>query len=460
MPSFEIAEEEEEATANLDPAKEVMAPQMAAILAVKEKVNLFLGHDLQASMTELAAKSADLQVVDSPESRETVFRAAQALQKARTKTIDPTHADCKGPATEVGRVLDERKRALTAIVKPEEDRLRGLIQQWDDEIKRLEEERLAAIQRRTNDRMQACMELGIRYDIALLQTAEDEVWQPYFEGLKDEAEKAREADRKEQERLHRIQVLVATRLEAAAKFGGVMSREEAEAMTDEAFAAKEASWKAAHEKREAQRRDDEEVASFQARAQEQGFVLSSDVVRSWGSREADFMAWLAVQVKERVERDRRDERLAQVEELGIAVPMKQVKELDDREWGELLRKLAPVPVAISPVEIAATPAILVHDEPWFGGGSSLMDEPAKRLSAPAAQPEGEWGSRLSESLSARLEAALDRAAQAEDLLVAVRSELADLVAQFNAFGHTLQAGDKDRVRPVYQAMKKLLQRLA
>ena len=445
MPQFEIAEEATETTEKLDPTKEVMAPQMAAILAIKEKVNLFLGPDIEDRMIKLASKSSDLQAVTSVEDRESVFRAAQALQKARTQEIDPAHAECKGPATDVGRVLDERKRTLTGIVKPEEDRLRALMKGWDDEIKRLEDERLAAIQRRTNDRMQACMELGIRYDVALLQTAEDDVWQPYFEGLKDEAEKASEADRKEQERLQRIQNLVATRLEAAAKFGGVLSREEAEAMTDDAFAAREASWKVAYEKREAQRLDDEEVADFQRRAQEQGFVLAAELVRSWASRETYFMAWLATQVKERMDRDRRDERLAQVEELGIAVPMKQVKELDDKAWGELLRKLAPVPVVSSPAEIT-TPPVLVHEEP------------AKRLAVPAAA-EPRWGDSTLPSLPARLEDALSRATQAEDLLVAVRSELADLVAQFNAFGHTLQAGDKDRIRPVYQSMKRLLERL-
>lgn len=421
--------------ADLDPAKAVVSREMTNLLAVTDKVNAFLSPTYQQDLSLLAGKYLEITKVEDAADREVAFRAAQDLQKARTKQIDPDHEECKGPALAVTRVLDERKRTLTMIVKPEEDRLRALVKGWDDEQARIEATRLAAIKKRTDDRVQAAMELGIRVDLELAQTAEDDVWIPYFAGIKDERTKELEEQRLEQERTQARQKLLLDRMEAAAKVGGVLSREEAEFLTEEAWTAKLAGWQADFDRRQAEAAELAEVNSFLSRARSEGFMdLTAEAIRSWFDREAGFMVWIEEATRLRrvtQENNLKATRLiSRSEELkeGEIVSVSVMQSATDEEWAVIMGQIK----AERRVPVASMTAAPVNKE---------LDEMKSAPIQTPTVPAGTWGSPTA--------AAIDR-----------KAELVSICKDFASFGKSLPSEElKAQLRPIYNRMKVLAELL-
>ena len=109
-----------------------LAPVGRAALALKSA-------QTQIELQELAAKHAGLVEIKNKAGRDQVHGAAMELMRARTaikKTADEVREDAKKFNA---AVIAEEKR-LTAIIEPEELRLKGLRDAWDTEQERIKRE--------------------------------------------------------------------------------------------------------------------------------------------------------------------------------------------------------------------------------------------------------------------------------------------------------------------------------
>ena len=387
---------------------------------------------------------------------EAVKAAKKSLATVRLRRIEDDFGRFKKPVTAVGKRFDKRKNELLAMVEPREAELAKEIKDYEDREKeriRLEEERKKA---RTNARIQFAMQNGIMVDPTDAEQMEAPEWEAHVLELVRAKEAKLEEERKREAARLAAEKQITDRIAEAHRLGVELSREDAEYLTAEEFEAMRSGWADAKAQRDAIQRDIEERRHFCIRASEAGFFLAEAEILTWEDREASFMLWLGGKAKEKAAADRLTERLAQLEELNLAVSMKQVKELDDREWGDLLRSLAPVPVAPEAVqEAAASPKEITPPagepgtwrEPVIAPNSGIV----KSIDIPNDSiPEGE--------LTAALAAA--KAACADAMLQEVKIELSQIQAKFLAFGKSLPNEElKSKLRPIYSEMVALVGKL-
>lgn len=132
-PGIEVAE------VNIDRVYELLPATRAAIALQSSKTE----YDLRT----LAGKHASIREIKDKAGREQAHSAAMELMRARTAVADVAKK-ARDDATKFSKaVIDEEKR-LVAIVEPEEKRLKGLRDTWDEEQERIKRERAEAERKR------------------------------------------------------------------------------------------------------------------------------------------------------------------------------------------------------------------------------------------------------------------------------------------------------------------------
>ena len=336
------------AVVKIEPVAEV-----AKIIEFKDRIATYMAPALEEELKGIVAVSQEITKVTSKKDREEAQKQATACQKGRTQKVEAPFDEFKAPVTAVGKLFDARKRTLMAIVKPEEDRIRGLIAAYD----KIEEDRLKAIEeerrRKISERIQRAMQAGVVVDSEFAEIATDEEWEISFMQLVEEKTRAELKAKEEVDRKIRIQKQIASRFEIASKLGAVISLEDAELLDDVEFDALQSIWKAEHDAREDSRRSAEEQDSFRSRAADMGFALDYDTLHglkasviagTHASLTIAFDCWLGECLRERdLERERKllaerlEIRMAQVEELGItAPPLSFIRTASEEEWSAKL----------------------------------------------------------------------------------------------------------------------------
>lgn len=127
----------------------------ATALTVVARAALALGSDkARTELAELVKKSANITEVKNPAGREECHSAAMALVRARTN-IEKIGKAARDDATKFSKAVIAEEKALISITQPEEDRLLGLRNAWDEaraaekaEAERIERERITKIHER------------------------------------------------------------------------------------------------------------------------------------------------------------------------------------------------------------------------------------------------------------------------------------------------------------------------
>lgn len=371
--------EGEAANAEAAAQQELVVTQVkdvASIAEMQAEIKEWLSPQVNTDLKAIVASAQEIVQVTTPEEREAAAKHATALQKGRTQGSVAKHKKFKAPVLAITKTLDARNRELSAIVEPEENRIRALIDRYDEAEK--EKVRLAeeARRKKVSDRITAAMQAKVTVDTEFAEVATDEEWDAHLAEAIQERDSAEAKRLAEEERKLNVQKQITSRLEIASKLGAELSIEDAEFLTDDEFGSMRDDWEHAYLVTQETERRKAERASLIQRAADAGFVLpqvdlafmeEKVAAGSFENLEAAFMIWLGDMTKLRAHQEkeakaaaRLTERLAQVEELGMPCPpLKQVKESSEEEWADILRAFAPVPVA-DPV--VATPAVLVVEE--------------------------------------------------------------------------------------------------
>ena len=374
------AEAEASRAENDHAAQELVVTQVkdvASIAEMQAEIKEWLSTQVNTDLKAIVTAAKEIVQVTTPEEREAAAKHATALQKGRTQGSAAKHKKFKAPVLAITKTLDARNRELSAIVEPEENRIRGLIDAYDErerEKVRLAEE---ARRKKVSDRITAAMQAKVTVDTEFAEVATDEEWDAHLAEAIQERDNAEAKRLAEEERKLAVQKQITSRLEIASKLGAKLSIEDAEFLTDDEFNVLRDGWEQAYLVTQETERRKAERASLLQRAADAGFILPQEdlaymeekvAAGSFENLEAAFMIWLGDMTKLRAHQEkeakaaaRLTERLAQVEELGIPCPpLKQVKESSEDEWADILRAFAPVPVA-DPV--VATPAVLMTEDP-------------------------------------------------------------------------------------------------
>lgn len=127
---------------------EVTVPTQYHLLPVDQRAQIALGTSkTEADLIALATKHTSITEIKDKAGREQAHGAAMELMRART-TIADVAKKARDDATKFSKaVIDEEKR-LVAIVEPEEKRLKGLRDAWDEEQERIKRERAEAERKR------------------------------------------------------------------------------------------------------------------------------------------------------------------------------------------------------------------------------------------------------------------------------------------------------------------------
>lgn len=338
--------------------------EVAKIIEMKDRIAAYMAPELEADLKAVAASSQVITKVSTKEERDAAQVHATACQKARTQKVEAPHTEFKAPVTAVGRLFDNRKTALSAIVKVEEDRVRGLIAGFDKiEAERIAEEdrqRKAKISLRINE----LASKGIAVDTEFAEVATDGEWALHVEKEVAAKEKADLEERLKKERAEAAQKRLLDRFEIASKLGAVISKDDAELLDDNAFEEMRDKWVIAFNQREAEAAVAREEADLVARAAAAGLALPAvdiakmrEVVTAGQVQdiEAAFMIWVAdaTQAKKlddekKAATARLAARMEEAEALGMTVAISVIKGATEEEWGAIVEAAKPAPVVATP----------------------------------------------------------------------------------------------------------------
>lgn len=93
----------------------------------------------ESDLRELAAKNVHIVAVIDKAGRQQAHGAAMELKTART-TIAKVSKDARDDAVQFGKAIIAEEKRLIALVEPEENRLTGLRDAWDEEQERIKRE--------------------------------------------------------------------------------------------------------------------------------------------------------------------------------------------------------------------------------------------------------------------------------------------------------------------------------
>ena len=354
----------EDVPATTTPAKFKPVAEVSKIIEMKDRIAVYMAPELEADLKAVAASAQVIVKVTTKEERDAAQTHATACQKARTQKVEAPHAEFKAPVTAVGRLFDGRKTALSAIVKVEEDRVRGLIAGFDKiEAERLaEEERLRKV--KISQRINELASKGIAVDTEFAEVADDGEWALHVEKEIAAKEQADLAEKEKQARAEAAQKRLLDRFEIASKLGAVISKDDAELLDEAAFEEMREKWVVEFNERQAAAFVIREEADLVARAAAAGLVLPAvdiakmrEVVASAQVQdmEAAFMIWIAdaTQAKKLADEKvaaatRMAARMEEAEALGLVVAISVIKAATDEEWAVLVEAAKPAPVVANP----------------------------------------------------------------------------------------------------------------
>lgn len=419
MPGFDLAEEAEFLEQENLKANQVLAQpgavvieaqavvvkvepvaEITKIIDLKDRIAAYMAPALEEELKAVAEAATVIKQVTTLEEREAAQKHATACQKGRTLKVEAPFKEFKAPVTAVGKLFDKRKNDLAALVQAEEDRIRGLIADFDKK----EADRLAEIERlrrlKVSGRINDLTSRGLTVDAEFAEVATDGEWELHVAVLVKEKEEADRRIREEQARKDAAQKRIVDRMEIASKLGAEISRDDAEFLSDEAFEEGREKWVIAYNKREAELAKQREEADLVKRAGEAGFVLQQcdidkmrEVVSAgqFADLEAIFMVWLGDMTKAKKDDEARlaaaarlEKRMAQVEEFGIEAAISVLKNATDEEWDCIVAAAKPAPVEVPMVATPAPAAIAVRCTPELV--AAVEEGKAKAgIAAPIAQ---------------------------------------------------------------------------
>ena len=353
--------------------------EITKIIDLKDRIAAYMAPALEDELKGIVKMASSIVKVTTTEEREKAAEQATKCQKGRTLKVEAQHAEFKAPVTAVGRLFDNRKTALSAIVKTEEDRIRLLIADFDKK----EADRLAEIERlrklKVSGRINDLASRGLMVDAEFAEVATDGEWELHVADLVKEKEESDRKAREEQARKDAAQKRIVGRMEIASKLGVEISRDDAELLSDEAFEEERDKWVIAYNQREEEAIKLREETDLVKRAGEAGFALQQcdiDQMRvmisegQFADIEAAFMLWLDDSVKHKAINDakllaaaRLEKRMAQVEEFSIEAAISVLKNATDEEWDSIVAAAKPAPVEVPVVATPAPAAIAVRCTP-------------------------------------------------------------------------------------------------
>lgn len=116
----------------LDPEPATLTVEARAAVALKSS-------DTELHLIAMAAKNAGIVAILDKPGREQAHGAAMELKRTRV-AIEATSKAARDDATKFSRAVIEEEKRLVAIIQPEETRLLGLRNSWDEEQQRIKEE--------------------------------------------------------------------------------------------------------------------------------------------------------------------------------------------------------------------------------------------------------------------------------------------------------------------------------
>ena len=348
--------------------------EITKIIEFKDRIAAYMAPALDEELKAVAEAATVIKHVTTPEEREAAQKHATACQKGRTLKVEAPFKEFKAPVTAVGKLFDKRKNDLSALVQTEENRIRGLIDQYDQ----AEAEKQAALERirkaKVSGRINDLASKGLPIDTEFAEVATDGEWELHVANLVKEKEESDRKAREEQARKDAAQKRIVDRMEIASKLGATLDRDDAEFLSDEAFEEERDKWVIAYNQREEEATRQREEADLVKRAGEAGFALQQcdiDQMRvmisggQFADIEAAFMLWLDDSVKHKAINDakllaaaRLEKRMAQVEEFSIEAAISVLRNATDEEWDSIVAaaKPAPVEVPVAPMHAGFNPS--------------------------------------------------------------------------------------------------------
>ena len=163
---------------------------------------------IESELREMAEKSSTLTIignVDGPKAGYKVVRECRLYLKSQRVAIENKRKGLKSGILEVGKMIDNEAKRLTAIIEPEESRLESMEKEYDLEQERIKREAEEAKKRKINARIAEMQSVGAFFDIDYIQNANDEEFSAHIETKREEKriadELAAENARKEAERI-------------------------------------------------------------------------------------------------------------------------------------------------------------------------------------------------------------------------------------------------------------------
>lgn len=426
--------------------------EIAKIIKFKDRISAYMAPAIEEELKAVATAATVIKQVTTPEEREAAQKHATACQKGRTLKVEAPFKEFKSPVTAVGKLFDKRKNDLSALVQDEENRIRGLIDQYDQ----AEAEKQAEIDRqrklKVSQRINDLASRGLPIDTEFAEVAEDGEWELHVAGLVEHKEAVDRKLREDQERRDAAQKRIVDRMEIASKLGATLSRDDAELLTDEAFEEMRDKWVIAYNQREEEATKRREEADLVKRAGEAGFALQQcdidkmrEVVAAgqFADLEAVFMVWLGDMTKAKKDDEakllaaaRLEKRMAQVDEFGIEAAISVLKNATDEEWDCIVAAAKPAPVGVpvvatpSPEAIAVlcTPELVAAvEEGKARAGIAAPISPVQVVEEAPAVPAAE--PKLGDSIIPSME-------EMKREQLAIREELVQVFQSFKDFGNT------------------------
>lgn len=170
--------------------------QETTALTVVQRAAVALGSDKAAAeLAALVEESKSITAVTNKDGRTECHAAAMRAMTARTN-IEKIGKEARDDATKFSKAVIAEEARLIAIIKPEEDRLKGLRDAWDEKVaaekaeaERKERERIAAIQLRITGIKETPIKFAAAdsFDVqgAILELSELEIGADFGEFLGD-----------------------------------------------------------------------------------------------------------------------------------------------------------------------------------------------------------------------------------------------------------------------------------
>lgn len=419
--------------------------EIAKIIEFKDRISAYMAPAIEEELKAVATAATVIKQVTTPEEREAAQKHATACQKGRTLKVEAPFKEFKSPVTAVGKLFDKRKNDLSALVQAEENRIRGLIDQYDQ----AEAEKQAEIDRqrklKVSGRINDLASRGLTVDAEFAEVATDGEWELHVAALVAEKEDSDRKAQEEQARKDAAQKRIVDRMEIASKLGAALSRDDAELLSEEAFEEERDKWVIAYNQREEEATKQREEDDLVKRAREAGFALQQcdidkmrEVVAAgqFADLEAVFMVWLGDMTKAKKDDEARlasatrlEKRMAQVEEFGIEAAISVLKNATDEEWDCIVAAAKPAPVEV-PVVATPVPSTPVP-EPAVVAPIAPVQVVEEAPAAPAAEP------KRGDSIIPSME-------EMKREQLAIREELAQVFQSFKDFGnaHCREVGQR------------------